>query len=129
MTTDPQSARPGPLSAYLVRTAWGIVWRYGILATAVIVEESIRGVPLVLTAEFAGLAVVGALIGLWHSRSRLAAIWRASILAVVVAYLAPALSPIYGYVIILALALLTLEPVLSVTARRRAAFEHAPRAR
>jgi hypothetical protein len=109
----------GRQRGYLASAAWGLTWRYAVLAGAVVADEYRVNASSLLVAEFAGILALGVVIGLWHRRSRLAALWRALTLAVLVAYLGPAWPGIYPYALVLALALATTEPWIAATRRRR----------
>lgn len=106
------------LLGYLLRLAWAVLWRFAFLGGAIAVEESGYRPPLLLVAEFAGFAGVGALLGLSRTGSRLAAIWRMVTVAVLVAFLGPAAPPVYPSLLVVALALATLEPFLAASRRR-----------
>jgi len=107
------------LSDYVIGLALGLGWRYGLLIAAIVVKESGYHPPLIQVAIFAGAAVTGAVIGAWRSGSVFGAVWRMVTLSVLVVFVAPSLPWVYPYVVVLAIAVATLEPFAAARKRRR----------
>lgn len=107
------------VSNYVISLAWGVLWRYGLLVAAIVVKESGYHPPLLQVAVFAGVALTGAVVGVWRSGSRFAAVWRMVTLSVLVVFVAPGLPAVYPYVVVAAVAVATLEPFRAAMRRRR----------
>jgi hypothetical protein len=103
-----------PSRRYLVRVSWGLAWRYGVLGALVILAGAQGGTPwpAIVVVVIAGLA-----LGLWHRPWAVARLWRATVVAGGVVYVAP-MFPIYPDVLAGSLGALTLAPFVSAWRRR-----------
>jgi len=94
--------------------AWGLAWRYGILAALFIAAQSQAQAPWLLIAA---ILLGGLLLGLWHRRWGLARVWRTAVVAGGAVYVAPLFS-VYPGVLVGSIGALTVAPVLATLRRR-----------
>jgi hypothetical protein len=94
--------------------AWGLAWRYGILAALFIAAQSQAQAPWLLIAA---ILLGGLLLGLWHRRWGLARVWRTVVVAGGAVYVAPLFS-VYPGVLVGSIGALTVAPVLATWRRR-----------
>jgi hypothetical protein len=90
---------------YLVAVAWGTAWRYAVVAAIVFLIFAGLRPPLPLGLA---VAIAGFLGGLWFRRPWWAGAWRAAMLGWAVGLASAHWS--FAYVVVGALAVITLEP-------------------
>ena len=95
--------------------AWGLTWRYVLLAALLVTAQGEAQKPWLIIA---GVVVAGLLSGLWRSRRPAATIWRNVVVAGAAVYIAPLFS-FYPLALTGSLGALTFAPVVGGFRRRR----------
>jgi hypothetical protein len=99
---------------YLVGVAWGLLWRYTVVGA---VALAVVGGPHIPIAAVVAIGAGGVVLGLWFRHWWTAALWRAAMLGWVTATTAGSI--VFPLVVVAALAVVTVEPWLTVRSRRR----------